>query len=60
MDFDQMLDAWKAQDEAPLYGVNSDLLQHQLEQVAVHAVQRLLVLGLPGVQHLIKVHRSLP
>jgi len=27
MDFDQMLDAWKAQDEAPLYGVNADLLQ---------------------------------
>ena len=27
MNFDQMLDAWKAQDEAPLYGVNRDLLQ---------------------------------
>ena len=27
MNFDQMLDAWRAQDEAPLYGVNRDLLQ---------------------------------
>lgn len=31
MNFDQMLEAWKAQDEAPLYGVNSDLLQLVLE-----------------------------
>jgi hypothetical protein len=27
MDFDQMLEAWKAQDNKPLYGVNEDLLQ---------------------------------
>lgn len=27
MDFDQMMDAWKSQDERPLYGVNRDLLQ---------------------------------
>ncbi len=27
MDFDQMLDAWRAQDDKPLYGVNRDLLQ---------------------------------
>ena len=27
MDFDQMLDAWKAQDDKPLYGVNQDLLR---------------------------------
>lgn len=27
MNFDQMLDAWKAQDDKPLYGVNADLLQ---------------------------------
>jgi hypothetical protein len=27
MDFDQMLEAWKTQDKAPLYGVNCDLLQ---------------------------------
>lgn len=31
MDFDQMLDAWKAQDEKPLYGVNGDLLQLVLQ-----------------------------
>ena len=31
MDFDQMLGAWKAQDEAPLYGVNRDLLQLVLQ-----------------------------
>ncbi|HYD23879.1 MAG TPA: hypothetical protein VEB68_03720 [Croceibacterium sp.] len=31
MNFDQMLETWKAQDEAPLYGVNSDLLQLVLE-----------------------------
>ncbi len=37
MDFDQMLDAWKAQDERPLYGVNEDLLrlvlQHEQAEV---------------------------
>ena len=27
MDFDQMLDAWKAQEDKPLYGVNQDLLR---------------------------------
>lgn len=27
MDFDQMLDTWKAQDRQPLYGVNGDLLR---------------------------------
>lgn len=27
MDFDQMMDAWKAQDDKPLYGVNGDLLR---------------------------------
>lgn len=27
MDFDQMMDAWKSQDERPLYGVNGDLLR---------------------------------
>lgn len=31
MDFDQMLEAWKAQDEAPLYGVNEDLLRLVLQ-----------------------------
>jgi len=31
MDFDQMLDAWKAQDDKPLYGVNGDLLQLVLQ-----------------------------
>ena len=27
MDFDQMMDAWRAQDDEPLYGVNRDLLR---------------------------------
>jgi hypothetical protein len=31
MDFDQMLEAWKAQDEKPLYGVNGDLLRLVLQ-----------------------------
>ena len=31
MDFDQMLDAWKAQDDKPLYGVNQDLLRLVLQ-----------------------------
>ncbi len=31
MDFDQMLEAWKAQDDKPLYGVNGDLLRLVLE-----------------------------
>ena len=31
MDFDQMLDAWRAQDERPIYGVNRDLLQLVLQ-----------------------------
>jgi hypothetical protein len=26
MNFDQMMDTWRTQDEAPLYGVNRDLL----------------------------------
>jgi hypothetical protein len=31
MDFDQMLEAWKVQDDKPLYGVNGDLLQLVLQ-----------------------------
>lgn len=31
MDFDQMMDAWKAQDDRPLYGVNGDLLRLVLQ-----------------------------
>jgi len=31
MDFDQMLDAWRAQEEKPLYGVNHDLLRLVLQ-----------------------------
>ncbi|HEY6815777.1 MAG TPA: hypothetical protein VI168_09585, partial [Croceibacterium sp.] len=27
MDFDQMLESWKSQDDKPLYGVNGDLLR---------------------------------
>jgi hypothetical protein len=43
MDFDQMLEAWKAQEEAPLYGVNSDLLQLVLqhEQAKIRRTMRL-------------------
>ena len=31
MDFDQMLEAWKGQDNKPLYGVNGDLLRLVLQ-----------------------------
>lgn len=31
MDFDQMLDAWRAQDHQPVYGVNHDLLRMVLQ-----------------------------
>jgi hypothetical protein len=31
MDFDQMLEAWQAQDDKPLYGVNGDLLRLVLQ-----------------------------
>src|SRR5690348_13517819 len=31
MDFDQMLAAWKTQDDKPLYGVNQDLLRLVLQ-----------------------------
>ena len=31
MDFDQMLESWKAQDDKPLYGVNVDLLRLALQ-----------------------------
>jgi len=31
MNFDQMLESWKAQDDKPLYGVNADLLQLVLQ-----------------------------
>lgn len=31
MDFDQMLESWKAQDDKPLYGVNGDLLRLVLQ-----------------------------
>jgi uncharacterized membrane protein YfcA len=31
MNFDQMMETWRAQDEAPLYGVNRDLLQMVLQ-----------------------------
>lgn len=37
MDFDEMLEAWRAQDDKPLYGVNGDLLRLVLqnEQAAI-------------------------
>jgi len=43
MDFDQMLDAWKAQDDKPLYEVNQDLLRLVLlgEQAKVRRIMRL-------------------
>ena len=31
MNFDQMLEAWSAQEEKPLYGVNEDLLRLVLQ-----------------------------
>lgn len=31
MNFDQMMDAWRAQDDKPLYGLNRDLLQLVLQ-----------------------------
>lgn len=31
MNFDQMMESWKSQDEAPLYGVNRDLLKLVLQ-----------------------------
>jgi membrane protein implicated in regulation of membrane protease activity len=42
MDFDQMLEIWRAQDAAPLYGVNRDALRHalQTEDARVRRVQR--------------------
>jgi hypothetical protein len=42
MDFDQMLDAWRAQEEKPLYGVNGDLLRLVLqnEQAKIRRTMR--------------------
>jgi len=42
MDFDQMMEAWKAQDERPLYGVNGDLLRLVLrnEQASIRRALR--------------------
>ncbi len=42
MDFDQMMEAWKAQDERPLYGVNGDLLRLVLrnEQAGIRRALR--------------------
>lgn len=36
MNFDQMMDSWRSQDEAPLYGVNRDLLQLVLRHEQAH------------------------
>jgi hypothetical protein len=44
MNFDQMLETWKAQDEAPLYGVNQDLLQLVLQHEQAR-IRRTLRLG---------------
>lgn len=43
MDFDEMMDAWKLQDERPLYGVNRDLLRLvvQSEQAELRRTQHL-------------------
>jgi Na+/melibiose symporter-like transporter len=42
MDFDEMLQAWKAQDERPLYGINADLLRLVLrgEQATIRRMER--------------------
>jgi hypothetical protein len=43
MDFDEMMEVWKAQDEQPLYGVNRDLLRLvvQNQQADLHRALRL-------------------
>jgi uncharacterized membrane protein YfcA len=42
MDFDEMLETWRAQDAAPLYGVNRDALRQalQTEEASVRRVRR--------------------
>jgi hypothetical protein len=42
MDFDQMLETWRTQDAAPLYGVNRDALRRalQTEDASVRRVRR--------------------
>jgi peptidoglycan/LPS O-acetylase OafA/YrhL len=42
MDFDQMLETWRTQDAAPLYGVNRDALRQalQAEEASVRRVRR--------------------
>jgi hypothetical protein len=42
MDFDQMLETWRAQDTAPLYGVNRDALRQalQTEEASVRRMRR--------------------
>lgn len=42
MDFDQMLETWRTQDAAPLYGVNRDALRQalQTEEASVRRVRR--------------------
>jgi hypothetical protein len=42
MDFDQMLETWRAQDTAPMYGVNRDALRQalQTEDASVRRVRR--------------------
>jgi hypothetical protein len=42
MDFDQMLETWRTQDAAPLYGVNRDALRQalQAEDASVRRVRR--------------------
>ncbi|MEO6388666.1 MAG: hypothetical protein ABIT16_08770 [Croceibacterium sp.] len=44
MDFDQMMDSWKSQDDKPMYGVNSDLLQLVLQHEQAR-IRRTLRLG---------------
>jgi len=43
MDFDEMLEAWRTQDEKPLYGVNQDLLRLVLqnEQAKIRRTMRM-------------------
>jgi hypothetical protein len=43
MNFDQMMDSWRSQEEAPLYGVNRDLLQLVLQHEQAHIRRELRI-----------------
>jgi hypothetical protein len=43
MNFDQMMETWRTQDEAPLYGLNRDLLQLVLQYEQAHIRRELRI-----------------